>query len=40
MIYLGETPIHVASFCGHTEVVAVLIDAGATVNSQNSEGNH
>jgi len=32
----GITPLHVASFQGHPEIVKLLLDAGAKVNAENS----
>ena len=32
----GSTPLHCATWKGHQETVAVLLDAGADVNAQNS----
>ena len=29
----GKTPLHNAAECGHTEVVKVLVEAGATVEA-------
>ena len=33
------TPLHTAAWCGCTEIVKMLIDAGADVNAKNSYGN-
>ena len=31
----GSTPLHCATWKGHQEIVALLLDAGADVNAQN-----
>ena len=31
----GDTPLHFAAMQGHTEVVKVLVEAGATVEATN-----
>uniref|UniRef100_A0A7N6A4X5 Oxysterol-binding protein n=1 Tax=Anabas testudineus TaxID=64144 RepID=A0A7N6A4X5_ANATE len=35
---LGWTPLHLACYCGHTDVVEELLKAGADVNLQNNMG--
>ena len=34
----GSTPLHCASWKGHTEVVKALLDAGAKINDCNQNG--
>ena len=34
----GMTPLHCAVYCGYTEIVKLLIDAGADVNAISTQG--
>jgi ankyrin repeat protein len=34
----GDTPLHYAAFCGHADMVAVLLDAGADAARVSSDG--
>jgi ankyrin repeat protein len=34
----GNLPLHIASVRGHTEIVKLLLDAGAAVNISNKQG--
>ena len=36
----GSTPLHVAAYNGHKEIVVLLIDAGADVNAQDVLGSN
>lgn len=34
----GKLPLHVAAVKGHTDIIQVLLDAGADVNAADSDG--
>ncbi|KAJ4307503.1 Ankyrin repeat and FYVE domain-containing protein 1, partial [Fusarium piperis] len=34
----GRTPLHYAALCRHAEVISLLLDKGANIEAQDSDG--